>query len=99
LDEPGVLGVQCTTRGHLSSRLEKAVALPALRTWLSAGNRFEVDGWAQVAGRWRVKVVAVPAEDQAAVVQEAPPRRQGGRAWRPLPLFDPEAGKADEAGP
>jgi hypothetical protein len=88
--EQGVLGVQATTAGHLSSRLGKAVALPALRTWLAAGNAFQVWGWARSGTRWRVKIVGVRAEDLAGVVVEAPRRRRGGRQWRPLPLFDPD---------
>jgi hypothetical protein len=38
LHERGVLGVQATTRGHLSARLRKAVGLPARRTWLARGQ-------------------------------------------------------------
>jgi hypothetical protein len=88
-DLAGVLGVQATTIGNMSSRLAKARALPALRTWLAAGNRFEVWGWAKRGRRWAVKIVAVQAGDLAAVVIEAPPpRRRGGRAWEPAPLFE-----------
>ena len=87
IDQPGVLGVQATTIDHVSARLSKARALPALKTWLAAGNRFEVWGWVLRRGRWAVKIVAVQAEDLAAVVVEAPPPRRGGRKWHPTPLF------------
>jgi hypothetical protein len=88
LDEPGVLGVQATTMRNVSARLAKARALPALRTWLAAGNRFVVHGWAKRGRRWRVKTVAVRADDLATVVVEAPPRRRGGRQWEAAPLFE-----------
>jgi hypothetical protein len=92
-NESGVLGVQATTLGHVSARLAKARALPALKTWLAAGNRFEVWGWARCRGRWRVKIVSVQAKDLAGIVLEAPPRRVGRRKkWRPLPLFPDAAG-------
>jgi hypothetical protein len=90
LDAPGVLGIQATTEAHVSTRLAKARALPALKTWLAAGNRFEVWGWTRRGRRWRVKIVAVVSEDLAAVVVDAPPRRRSGRKWHPLPLFDAE---------
>ena len=88
-DERGVLGIQATTAGNAAARLSKARALPALGTWLAAGNRFEVWGWAKRGRRWRVKIVAVRAGDLAAEVVECPPaRRRGGRRWELLPLFE-----------
>jgi hypothetical protein len=88
IDEPGVLGIQATTIGHVAHRLAKARGRPELRTWLAAGNRFEVWGWARRAGRWRVKIVALTGEDLAAVVLESPRRRRGGRKWQQFaPLF------------
>jgi len=41
----GVLGVQVTTASNLSSRVKKAIQTPELKTWLLAGNRFEVHAW------------------------------------------------------
>jgi hypothetical protein len=86
--ENGVLGIQATTASNLSARLRKAVGLPALKTWLAAGNRFEVWGWSKHGRRWHVKIVALRPSDLAAIVVEAPPRRRGGRKWAPLPLFE-----------
>lgn len=73
--EPGVLAVQATTLPNVSARLAKAKVRPELRTWLAAGNRFQVHGWFQRAGRWKVKIVALRAEDLVSVVVQAPRRR------------------------
>jgi hypothetical protein len=45
--KPGepVLGVQCTSSSNAAARLAKALAVPALRTFLTAGCAFEVWGW------------------------------------------------------
>jgi hypothetical protein len=91
IDQRGVLGIQATSLPNIGARLAKARTLPALETWLAAGNRFEVWGWGRRGRRWRVKVVAVQAGDLAAIVLEAPPRRRGGRQWHTLPLFDLDA--------
>jgi hypothetical protein len=61
--EAGVLGVQTTTAANMSARVKKATALPALRTWLQAGNRFECWAWARRGNRWAVKVVPVRPAD------------------------------------
>lgn len=57
-DQPGVLGVQCTTRDNQAARMTKALAATALRTWLAAGNSFSVWGWGAVLvgkqRRWQV---------------------------------------------
>ena len=85
--ETGVLGVQATVLGSISARLEKAKGRPELRTWLAAGNRFQVHGWYRRQGRWEVKIVALTSEKLAAVIVQAPRRR--GRAWESAaPLFE-----------
>ncbi len=71
-----VLGVQATTAGHVGARVAKARAVPDLRAWLGAGAMFEVWGWERRPSGWAVKVVRLRAEDLAAVVIEAPPRRR-----------------------
>jgi hypothetical protein len=88
--------VQCTSLAHVGDRLRKARARPELAAWLKAGGGFEVWGWGRRGNRWAVKVVAVRAEDLAAVVVEAPPRRPGGRKWYALPLFDSDAASPPE---
>jgi hypothetical protein len=80
--------VQATTAAHVAHRLAKARARPELAAWLAAGGGFAVHGWRKCGRRWRVKVVAVRAEDLAGIVLETPPRRRGGRKWAPAPLFD-----------
>jgi hypothetical protein len=66
--EPGVLGIQATTRSNQSKRQVKAIARPELRAWLEAGNRFEIWGWAKVGPHgkrklWDVTRTAVAIED------------------------------------
>lgn len=73
---PGVLAIQATTIGHVKDRLDRCRARPELRTWLAAGNVFEVWGWCKRAGKWTVKRVAVQPGDLAEVVLVAPPRRR-----------------------
>jgi hypothetical protein len=58
-----ILLVQATSRAHVSDRLKRARARPELAAWLAGGGAFEVWGWAKVAGRWAVKVVAVRPAD------------------------------------
>ena len=87
--EPGVLGVQATTAPHVSARVKKATALPALRAWLDAGNRFQVWGWRKTGQRWKVRIVSVQAGDMATAVLEAPRRSPGGRRPQQTSLFDP----------
>jgi len=86
--ETGVLGIQTTTSSNLSSRLKKARQTPALRTWLAAGNRFELHGWRKVGRLWQPRIVAVQPSDLAEVVIEQPQRRKGGRRARQRDLFD-----------
>ena len=85
--ESGVLGVQVTSLANVSTRIVKAKQQPELRTWLAAGNRFEVHGWTKRAGRWRVKRVAIHGTDLAETVIVQPPRRNGGIGHRQGTLF------------
>ena len=61
---------------NVGARLKKARALPALKTWLQAGGLFQVWGWTKRGNRWRVKRVAVRAEDLEGIVVQAPARRR-----------------------
>src|ERR1700741_3553352 len=45
--EIGVLGVQTTSASCHSTRVRKLAGIPALQTWLSAGNRAEVWSWSK----------------------------------------------------
>lgn len=47
--KPGVLGIQATSTSNMSSRLQKICAecTDEMRTWLEAGNRLSVWGWAK----------------------------------------------------
>jgi hypothetical protein len=54
--EVGVLGVQCTSRSNMSSRVRKCHCSPVMATWLDARNGLQVWGWAKVRGRWEATV-------------------------------------------
>ncbi len=71
-----ILGIQVTTAGNLSTRVAKARHCPALPTWLATGAAFELHGWRQVDGRWRVKIVTLRAGDLEPVVVTALPRKK-----------------------
>jgi hypothetical protein len=50
------LAVQVTTSRNPAARLAKALALPALQTWLEAGCCFEVWGWSKRGPHGKRKV-------------------------------------------
>ena len=80
--KPGeIVGVQATARSCIAQRLNKARQLPALRTWLAAGTRFQVWGWTKVRDRWRVKIVELLPGDVVGV-QETPPRKPRRSRWQ-----------------
>ncbi len=67
-DKPGVLGIQTTSRAHVSARVKKILDEPRAHRWLKNGNRIVVHGWDQPGGprhRWRLKEVDVKPEAQA----------------------------------
>lgn len=71
----GVLGVQSTTADNEAARVTKAAALPALRTWLEAGNVFEVHGWALKGARgkrkiWALNIIPIFLQDGKIVIGE-----------------------------
>jgi hypothetical protein len=53
------LGVQCTSRGNMASRIRKIAESPHISAVREAGWRLEVHGWDKPAHRWRVKVTDV----------------------------------------
>jgi hypothetical protein len=85
--EPGIVGVQVTTVGHMADRLRKIQARPELALWLRCGGRAWVVGWKKQGGRWRVKIVAVRTGDLEAVPL-TPARRRRGRQPVQGQLFD-----------
>ena len=74
--EAGVLGIQTTTAPNMSARRRKAQECAALRTWLTAGNRFELWAWVQCDGQWRVRREALTLPSLATVPVELIPRRR-----------------------
>jgi hypothetical protein len=97
--EPGVLGVQATSLTNVSSRLKKAQGKAGPRTWLAAGNRFQIHGWYRSpAGQWEVKIVSVRPEDLAGVVIQGRPRR-GRNAEQPDLFADALAAWVEANGP
>lgn len=84
-----VLLVQCTSAAHVGDRLKRIQDRPELPALLKAGVQVQVWGWRQVAGKWRLKVVDVRAEDLAGItVQEIPRRRRAGKGQRQEQLFE-----------
>jgi hypothetical protein len=77
--------VQVTTASHLAHRLKKAQGRPELREWLRAGGHFEAHGWERRDRRWRVRRVAIKAEDLQPV-RLTPTRRR--RQPKQRGLFD-----------
>jgi hypothetical protein len=57
-DDMPVLGVQCTTASNAAARIAKAIAEPAMRTWLRPAL-FEVWGWAKRGARGKRKLWTV----------------------------------------
>lgn len=58
-DLNGVLGVQSTSDGNVSSRLRKIKENANAKRWLDAGNRIVVHGWKLHRGRYACRVVQV----------------------------------------
>jgi hypothetical protein len=79
--------VQVTTAGHLAHRLAKAKIRPELAVWLRAGGGFEVHGWVQRGGRWRLRRVEVRGQDLADVLLSAPRPRRARKGQRQRELF------------
>ena len=52
---PGVLGIQATSRGNMSTRIKKIMALPEARLWVECSNKLEVWGWDKYKKHWRVR--------------------------------------------
>jgi hypothetical protein len=60
----GVLGVQSTSSSNTSARYKKSIAIPAVKVWLSAGNRFLIQGFAKNSkGRYILKEIEVTLKD------------------------------------
>jgi len=57
--EKGVLGIQATSGSNISARIKKSVAIPALKVWLQAGNRFEVWGFSKKGKKGKRKLWTV----------------------------------------
>lgn len=74
--QTGVLAIQATTASNVSSRVKKATGLPELKTWLQAGNAFQVWGWEQKGKRWEPRVTEVSAADMQARLVSAKRRRR-----------------------
>lgn len=65
IDQPGVLGVQCTSESNAAARVTKILASASARVWLRASNRLEVWGWKKLSGRWIVHRRNIRQEDFA----------------------------------
>ena len=63
-NENGVFAIQATSTDNTSKRIKKSIAIPALRAWLLAGNRFSVWGWAKRGEKgkrklWELKEIPI----------------------------------------
>lgn len=77
----GCIGIQTTTMGNVQARLTKAAALPAIRAFIMAGNRFEVWGWAKRGLRgkrkmWECKVIPISISELTGDQNEIPDSHQ-----------------------
>jgi hypothetical protein len=54
-ERQGVLGVQTTTAGNITARINKALLIPACKLWLECGNQIEFHGWEKLGGRWQLE--------------------------------------------
>jgi hypothetical protein len=79
--------VQCTSGAHVGDRLKRIKARWELPLLLRSGVGVEVWGWYKHDQRWRVKRVAVRAEDLADVVLDAPRHRRQRKWERQRDLF------------
>ena len=57
--EKGVLGIQATSGSNITARIKKSLAIPELKVWLEAGNKFEVWGFSKKGARGKRKVWTV----------------------------------------
>lgn len=56
--KPGeILGVQCTSRGHVRNRCNKIAEAELVGNVREANIKIEVWGWDKKDNRWRVKIV------------------------------------------
>ena len=46
-----ICGIQATSGSNVNARIKKSLAEPRLKTWLEAGGRFAVMGWAKKGPR------------------------------------------------
>ncbi len=75
-DKLGSLGIQCTSQHNVGERVKKACAEPRMRTWLLAGNRLEVWGWAKKKLRWKLTRRVIQLRDLAEVANGSEGERQ-----------------------
>jgi hypothetical protein len=68
---PQVLAVRVTGLEEQETRPVPPGALPALRAWLQAGNRFETWSWCKARGKWSLlkRVVELADLSRAGIVQ------------------------------
>jgi len=75
--EPGIIGIQATTRENIAHRIAKARSSPDLAEWLKAGGTFWVWGWYQgLDRRWRFKRVELVAGQTCPEIVPPPKRHR-----------------------
>jgi hypothetical protein len=78
--------IQATSAGNVSARIAKIKSKNEAEVWLKSNGEIEVWGWCKRVNRWRVKIVALRAEDMAAVMIVKPARKPRGN-WHSPDLF------------
>lgn len=97
-----IMLIQVTSAANVSARLSKSRSKPELAVWIRAGGAFEVHGWKQVDGRWRVRRVAVQLQDidlTSVETQPLPRRRRRRKPAQQRDLFGAPRQDGAECGP
>ena len=73
----GCLAIQATTGDNATKRMAKAAGVEHLKTWLAAGNRFEVWAWRKMkvkrggkAVRWSCRIIVAGIKEGVVVYDE-----------------------------
>jgi len=62
-DPNKIVGVQTTTKGHMSDRIKKILGISEAKDWLNAGGQIHIHGWVKRGRSWEVDVVTVTLVD------------------------------------
>lgn len=66
-----IIGIQCTSMGHISDRAKKVLASPLCKSWLFAGGKICVIGWDKKKNRWVSRSVDITLDGVSPIVANA----------------------------